>query len=84
MAFYVSAINGRRKALAVGPYRRHGDALAAVEPVRRWAERNLRDVDPWVAWGTARDRAGHAPGKANEAFGVTLDADGYINPVEHP
>jgi hypothetical protein len=79
MAYYVSAIKGRRKALAVGPFRRHGDALALVDRVRRWADRHVHDVDYFdTAWGTARNRAGHPPGRLNEAFGVMVDSAGYI------
>ena len=79
MAYYVSAIKGRRKALALGPFRRHGDALAMVGWVRDWAVRHVRDVDHFdTAWGTAHDRAGHDPGRLNEAFGVMLDNAGYI------
>jgi hypothetical protein len=79
MAYYVSAIKGPRKALAVGPFRRHGDALALVDRVRRWARDNVSDVDHFrTAWGTAHHRTAHPPGRLNEAFGVTVDHTGYI------
>lgn len=50
--FYVSAIDGRKKYMIAGPYLTHAKALAAVDTVRRDAERR----DPrayWMAWGTA-------------------------------
>ncbi len=50
--FYVSAINGPRKHLVAGPYKKHQDALDRVEDVRRYAD----SQDPFshfMAWGTA-------------------------------
>lgn len=51
-AYYVSAIDGDRKALICGPYPTHDAALEDVTRVKRAAY----DVDPrahWWAWGTA-------------------------------
>lgn len=59
-AYYVSAIDGERKALICGPYATHDAALADVQRVKRAAER----VDPravWWAWGTAGVNLDAAP-----------------------
>jgi hypothetical protein len=82
MAFYVSAIKRGQKALVLGPFRRHGDALAAKYVARRAAERLFNDVDAFdTRWGTARDGAGHRPGKLNDHVDITVDDDGYITEV---
>ena len=50
--YYVSAIDGDRRALICGPYADHEGALADVVRVKRAAY----EVDPrahWWAWGTA-------------------------------
>ena len=50
--FYVSVIDGKRRALLAGPYDTHAEALALVEQVRRKAY----DIDPkshFYAFGTA-------------------------------
>lgn len=60
-AYYVSAIDGARKALICGPYPTHDAALADVTRVKRAAY----DVDPrahWWAWGTASVDTDAAPG----------------------
>lgn len=50
--FYVSAIDGERKALICGPYDTHEEALADVARVKAAAERvDARAI--WYAWGTA-------------------------------
>jgi hypothetical protein len=59
--YYVSVIDGSRKGLVSGPYETHGEALQAVERVRRAAEK----VDPravWYAFGTARCEHYSQPG----------------------
>lgn len=49
--YYVSVIDGPRKAILAGPFKTHKEALAAVEPTKEawW------DLDPraaFAAWGT--------------------------------
>lgn len=59
-AYYVSAIDGDRKALICGPYATHDAALADVRRVSRAAY----EVDPrahWWAWGTASVDLDKAP-----------------------
>lgn len=51
-AYYVSAIEGRRKALASGPYDSHDEALAAVAWVRETFLESSPDA-AFAAWGTA-------------------------------
>lgn len=53
--FYVSAIDGSRKALVAGPFESHEEALDAVDATRsEWCELDGR---AWFyAWGTARVR----------------------------
>jgi hypothetical protein len=59
-AFYVSAIDGDRKALICGPYETHEAALEDVTRVKRAAERvDHRAV--WWAWGTASVNVDEAP-----------------------
>lgn len=80
MAFYASATNtaGSKKVLAIGPFRRHGDALRAVELFRRWASDNTHEGRNMnAAYGTARDRLHHAPGRFNVSTGVAVDNDGW-------
>lgn len=50
--YYVSAIDGDRKALIVGPYATHEEALADVQRVKR-AAYEVNDRAIWWAWGTA-------------------------------
>jgi hypothetical protein len=59
--YYVSAIDGNRKALVSGPYETHQQALDKVREVRAAAEK----VDPrsfWYAWGTALCEENAGPG----------------------
>lgn len=81
MSYYVSAIQGAKSTLAVGPFRRHGDALAHVERFRRWATENTREAArfPDVGFGTARDRGNHRPGRMNAHYAVPM-ADGWCLP----
>lgn len=79
MAYYVSAETRGKRALVLGPFREHGDALVRVEEVRSWCERNVRDVDAFdTRWGTCHHRAGHPAGRMNDHFGVRTDDDGFI------
>lgn len=56
MSYYVSAIDGSRKALLVGPFRTNGAALAQVETVRSIRHPSMR------AYRTVcRIRDGQAP-----------------------
>lgn len=70
MSYYVSAVQlgGSRHVLAVGPFRRHGDALAHVEPVRGWAQGKIKDWE-WIAWGTCRLKTRHPIGKITNDYG---------------
>lgn len=74
MAFYVSVINGNEAALALGPFRRAGDAARHVDAVRRFCGAKVKDGH-WYAYGTARHKTAHRPGKLNTAMGY---ADGWI------
>jgi hypothetical protein len=59
--FYVSCIDGHRKALVSGPYASHAEALDAVQRVQRAAEK----IDPraiWYAWGTSGSETYDKPG----------------------
>lgn len=85
MAFYVSAISssGRRSVLALGPYRRQGSALAEVDRFRAWAAANTREGALSAAFGTARHRTSHEPGRFNEALGLPSEGwldDGLVSP----
>lgn len=74
MSFYTSIQNGSRQVLAVGPFRRHGSALAALERTRRYVAEHERDGrGHFYAYGTARDAAGHGPGPLNERLGLPAD-----------
>lgn len=54
--FYVSVVDGDRKALVAGPFATHEEALAQVDAERtKW-----NDLDPrawFYAWGTAKVHA---------------------------
>lgn len=39
-SFYVSVTNGSQKGLLLGPYSAHPEALALVEPVRRFVNKH--------------------------------------------
>lgn len=90
MAFYVSVLRSPDRgprggaALAAGPYRTHGAALAAVDAVRRYLCDEIRDFRAyWYAYGTCRvARGGRDPGRLNEALG--LAARGYCDPIGLP
>ena len=67
-AFYVSCENAGRRALLVGPFATHVDAITRVDDVRKLAER----LDPravFYAFGTSRAPVGtDTPGKINDLF----------------
>jgi hypothetical protein len=52
-AFYVSVIDGSRRALVAGPYDTHAEAIADVEPVKAAAETATAGRSVFYAWGTA-------------------------------
>lgn len=51
--FYVSAIDGPKRALVAGPYASHAEALDKVDAARLEAERREFKLCPFIAWGTA-------------------------------
>lgn len=51
--YFVSAIDGTRRALVAGPYQTHGEALGDVEAARAVAY-ELDGRSHFYAWGTAR------------------------------
>lgn len=51
--YYVSVIDGPRHALVSGPYEKHADALAKVEPARSICE-ELSPRAVFYAFGTCR------------------------------
>lgn len=71
--YYVSVIDGRRTAMALGPFLSHADALAAVEPVRAWCNERNRGAWFW-SFGTCRlkdeetDEADLPVGKLNQVL----------------
>jgi hypothetical protein len=82
VAFYVSAIQGEKKALVLGPFRTHGEALALKFWASVQAGKLFKDADHFrTLWGTAHDRTQHAPGVLNPHVDLTLSADGYIEKV---
>lgn len=70
--YYVSVIDGPRRALLLGPFTNdHAAALTMVDKVRTKAE----ELDPravWYAFGTSRMDAGEVriPGRLNSYFGM--------------
>ena len=69
MAYFVTIQEGRRTGFMAGPYRTHGAALAAVEPVRQ-AVVARRPEAHWMAFGTARTKTPTARlGSANHLIG---------------
>ena len=71
--YYVTALDGARHALLVGPFKNdHAGALALVERARIEAEK----VDPraiWYAYGTARfPEDCTTPGKLNDRLRGTV------------
>ena len=65
--FYVSVIDGPKRALVAGPYRTHKEALAKVEPAKEAGAK----ADPWstfYAWGTAKAPNGYREGMLNKAL----------------
>lgn len=59
--YYVSCVDGTRRALLRGPWTSHAAAIAAVPAVRAEAER----ADAWACWyafGTARSETDLGPG----------------------
>jgi hypothetical protein len=83
MSHDVSVLNGRHAMLAVGPFRRHGDALSHVDAFRRWAEQR----DRWAAFyafGPCYHHTAHPPGQLNDDYGVPVAADGRCHRIPHP
>lgn len=75
--FYVSVMDGPRKALAVGPYADHQDALEAVEAVREYVSNH--DVKAvFYAFGTCgmdvSDGRTPPQGKLNAALEIEVPA----------
>lgn len=68
---YVSAIDGSRKALLVGPFTSHAAALARVDDASKLAESTYSDA-AFAAFGTLsiRPRNNAPRGKLNELFGL--------------
>jgi hypothetical protein len=68
--FYVTMVRDKRVAWLAGPFDKHEDALAHVEPARKAAN----EVDPWSefdAFGTAhREAEQHPPGVLNRKLGI--------------
>lgn len=72
-AYYVSVIDGPRRALLAGPWPTHAEALAMVETVRTKAC-ELDGRGHWYAFGTARlpndDSVPIRAGSLNKHFGL--------------
>lgn len=75
MAFYVSVVDGSRRCLALGPFRRHGDAARLVDPLRHWMRGRFANAC-WWAYGTARHHTSHDAGRLNAEYGLEL-VDGW-------
>lgn len=75
--FYVSIIDGTRKALVCGPFAAHQDALEAVAPVREYVMNHYMDA-AFYAFGTAgyvvSDGAKPPTGKLNAALEIEVPA----------
>lgn len=79
--YYVSVIDGARKALLAGPWAKHADALANVERVSQLAY----ELDPrshWYAFGTARlpddDSVPIRAGSLNSKLGLVNVEGGFV------
>lgn len=72
--YYVSMVDGNRRALLLGPFKNdHRAALAMVNAVKRKAQ----ELDPkaiWYGFGTARLQLGETPppGTLNDCFPDSL------------
>lgn len=63
--YYVSVIDGERKAVLAGPYRTHESALADVDIVNRLAQ-TVGDPGAWFyAYGTCKLANGYREGLLN-------------------
>lgn len=75
--FYVSVIDGSRKALAAGPFRDHQDALEAVDVVRDYVH-NHDFKAAFYAFGTAgydiSDGSIPPTGKLNSVLEIEMPA----------
>jgi len=74
--YYVSVIDGPRRALLAGPWAHHRDALAHVRAVNELA----CSLDPrahWFAYGTARVDPDEQPpvGRLNDKLGYPTNGD---------
>lgn len=52
--YYVSALDGPAHYLLLGPFNRHADALARVDPVRAYATAHGGPKAHFIAYGTVR------------------------------
>ena len=67
--YYISIKDGKRRALVVGPFKTHDEALGLVCKAMVAG----REVDPashFYAWGTAKRANGHHEGIMNKILGV--------------
>lgn len=67
--YYVSAIDGEKFALMLGPFETHEQALAKVEECRNLAY-DLHPASHWWLWGTCRKDDGAKLGRMNETMGI--------------
>jgi hypothetical protein len=69
--YYVSAVDGARFALLLGPFRTHAEALGWVGSVQQVAMQVARREAVWAAFGTCRVRDDYTiPGKLNGVEGL--------------
>lgn len=84
--FYVTAELGSRRAVLVGPYGTHGEALANVDRVRVWALDNDVTDAAFAGFGTARLVAKPGcslrPGKFNDRIGLRAVKEGTVMGAE--
>lgn len=80
--YYVSVIDGARRAAVRGPWiNDHRGAMAAVDAVRREAER-FDDRAVWYAFGTCRSETDLGPGALGGAV-VALRSGHAYEPTGH-
>ena len=77
--YYVSAVDGNKYALMLGPFKMHEEALQMVEQCRNKAC-DLNPHSHWWQWGTCReddDGTGEfGLGKMNDLFNVMTSKKG--------
>ena len=73
--YYVDVVDGKRVAMLLGPFRKHGDALNMVDAARDYTVTQY-PMAHFYAFGTCKRENGHIDSKFNSHFMANGTWDG--------